>query len=457
MRTLKVTTSLLLGLIGVSACHGNADAIAVTGPDAAFQRDAGEAGDASTPTGDAGGSRSDAGNDGAIADEDAGANPGLLDPMRACSVASENSTLELEAASGDEGGFSLTPGLTGFGVAYHAPGCGVIGALPVAALGPFVEPKILLGDACASLQDVAFLHVTNGWRLAWVDNAAGSAELQTLSLSSGMLAPMDALPVQITKNGLREYKPVLAEIAGVAQAAWIAMDPATGKRQIDRKRLDDQDSVETVLSADSGHNPLTLAFAQLGRDRSAIAFVDETGARGIWLSRFDKASASIGSPVLVNDLASTSGSVDLATREEDGGAIIYSINIENVNNEVRFRRLDNTGALLGTEVKIVGRPLQGRDASLARIGGGYVVAYRQLSSDDATKSEVRLTFITKEGNVTRDSVGRLVTYPVADASSGGGRVTVRVSTDGQLLVGFLDRAGTASKLRLVRKRLDCAL
>jgi hypothetical protein len=86
-----------------------------------------------------------------------------------------------------------------------------------------------------------------------------------------------------------------------------------------------------------------------------------------------------------------------------------------------------------------------------------VVAYRELSTDDVTKAEVRLAFITKEGNVTRDSAGRLVTYPVADTSPGGGRVTVRVSTDGQLLVGFLDRTGTAPKLRLVRKRLDCAL
>jgi hypothetical protein len=457
MRTLNVTTSLLLGLIAVSACQGNRDPVAMSPDDASLQTDAGEALDAAIPAGDAGGSGSDAARDGSMADEDAGADPSLRDPVRACDLAGENSTLELEAALGDEGGFSLTPGLTGFGVAYHAPGCAMIGALPVAALGPFAEPKLLLGDTCASLQDLAFLHVTDGWRLAWVDNAAGSAELQTLSLSSGMVAPTNALPVQITQNGLREYKPVLAEIAGVAQAVWISADPTTGERQIDRKRLDDQSSIETVLGADSGHKPLTLAFAQLGQDHSAIAFVDEAGVRGIWLSRFDKESASIGGPVLVSDLVSTSNSVDLATREEDGGAVIYSVDVGGVNKEVRFRRLDNSGAFLGTEVKIVGRPLQGRDASLARIGGGYVVAYRELSSDDVTKAEVRLAFITKEGNVTRDSAGRLVTYPVADTSAGGGRVTVRISTDGQLLVGFLDRTGTAPKLRLVRKRLDCAL
>jgi hypothetical protein len=57
----------------------------------------------------------------------------------------------------------------------------------------------------------------------------------------------------------------------------------------------------------------------------------------------------------------------------------------------------------------------------------------------------------------RDEVGRPITYHAADASSSGGRITARISIDGQLLLGFLDGDESGLKFRLIRKRLDCAL
>jgi hypothetical protein len=70
-----------------------------------------------------------------------------------------------------------------------------------------------------------------------------------------------------------------------------------------------------------------------------------------------------------------------------------------------------------------------------------------------------MAFVSKEGNLQRDSAGRVITYLIAQASTTGGRVTARLSHDGQLLVGFLDVAADGSQgqqLRLIRKRLDCA-
>jgi hypothetical protein len=158
----------------------------------------------------------------------------------------------------------------------------------------------------------------------------------------------------------------------------------------------------------------------------------------------------------VTDAVSGGDTVDLGTRPEDGGGILYSVGIAGVNYEVRFRRLDQQGGFLGDEIKVIGSPLQARDASLAHLGDGYVVAYRQLPTGSATRAQLRLAFITKEGNPMRDSVGRLITTPLVDTSTSGGRVTARVSVEGELLVGFVDTdADGGPVFRLVRKRLDC--
>jgi hypothetical protein len=423
---------------GASSDGGATDSGAAKG-------DAAVRGDGSTPAADGG-------------DDDGGTKPNEPDPTHACDVAAENSELTLPFGPHSDS-FSLATGVTGFGVAYQAPGCNALGAMPVAAEGVFSQPNILLDD-CFTKQDVALLRVTDGWRVAFVDNSSpdnAGAEVQTVLLSDG-LAMSDSAPLtRITMNTLREHKPVFANVAGVPHLAWISEDIATGKRQIDRKRFDDQGGVESVIGADSGRKPVSLAFAQMSKATAAIAFVDEQGMPGIWLQALDKTVKPVGVPVLVSDAITAGNSVDLATREEDGGAIVYSVDIAGVNHEIRFRRLDSHGGLLGDESKVVGSPLQARDASIARLGGGYVVGYRQLPTTNTPKTEIRLLFITKEGNVMTDSVGRLQTYLVAETTLTSGPVTLRVSTDGQVLVAFLDTSSTGNQLRLVRKRLDCGL
>ena len=465
MDTNATARVLLVGLVALSACGGGRGSRDVTGADDpkrhrdAAVADAATPGDAAQPldastSGDAAGPIADAGSD-ASADDDAQVDP--HDPLRDCQLASENNSLAIAAPLSAEGDFALSIGLTGFGVAYRAQtGCGRIGTLPIEALGSFPDPGLLLSDECDNLQEMALLHSAEGWRLAWVDNAAGSAELRTLALSDQMTAASGALITQLTQNSLREYRPVLSEFAGAVHAAWIAADLSSGKRQIDAKNLSDQGDITTLLAADSGHKPVALAFEPMGSAGAILAFVDEQLTPGVWFMRVDKA-LSAASPVLVSEAVSAGGSVDIAPRDAEGGALIYSVDIGKANHEVRFRALDRDAKLVGVETKIVGGSLQGRDASIARLGGGYVVAYRQIPSGAITKSEIRLTFITKQGDIMRDSVGRLVSYPVADAGLTGGRVTVRVSTDGQLLIGFVDSDADGVKLKLVRKRLDCAL
>jgi hypothetical protein len=465
----RAALALWLGFgVVLTACGHGKTTVNVDAPDDPRHEDGGSAG--------SGGSHRDAATDAAMADgavasadaargdagmpaADGGADDAgpAVDPTRACDAAVDNSMLELPLATRGNDAFSLAIGVTGFGIAYQAPGCGVIGAMPVAADGAFGQPNMLLGD-CFAIQDLALLHVSDGWRVAVVDNSLGNrGEVQTLTLPESLSMPDNAVRTPVTMNTLNKFKPVLASVAGVPHLAWISEDPATGKRQIDRKRFDDQGAVVNVLSADAGWKPVTLAFVQMASANAALAFVDEQGKPGIWLQALDKTVKPVGDPVLVSNLVTAGNSVDVATRDEDGGAILYSVDVAGVNHEIRFRRLDRNGALLGDESKVVGSPLQARDASLARLGGGYVVGYRQMPTTSTPTSQVRLMFITKEGNVMHDSVGRVLTYLVAETTLSSGPVTLRVSTDGQVLVAFLDGGPNGNQLRLVRKRLDCGL
>jgi hypothetical protein len=83
-------------------------------------------------------------------------------------------------------------------------------------------------------------------------------------------------------------------------------------------------------------------------------------------------------PIEISTAVTSGNSVDVATRAEDRGAIIHSVDSGD-RHEVRFRRVNAEGGFMSDEVKLVTSPLQGRDASISRLGGGYAVAFRSIS------------------------------------------------------------------------------
>ena len=89
------------------------------------------------------------------------------------------------------------------------------------------------------------------------------------------------------------------------------------------------------------------------------------------------------------------------------------------------------------------------------IGGGYVVAYRALAGGSIARPEIRLLFISKEGNVMRDAGGNLPTLRVGDSTEGASRTSVAVSIEGQLMVAWVDAGSGNNALKVVRHRLDC--
>lgn len=361
---------------------------------------------------------------------------------------------------GDEGGHALSPGGSGFGVAYRVDeGCDEIRATNVASTGPLPTAVPVLGQAsCTAFRDLALLRVSDRWHLAWVDNATGSAELhhQVFDASMGE----DEMPERISDNDEPERHPALTRVGDNTLLSWIqGGDTARG---VWTHVLGAQESTE-VIPAGGAHLPVRLAASPMGGGGAALAWVNEEGDRGVWLQPIDADGRALGKPQELTDFASAGSTVDLSARTrggtaELGGAAVYSVIVNGQAREVRFRRLDTAGKPIEDERTLIGQPYRAQDASITEIGDGYVVAYRALPDGTVvTNPEIRMVFVTREGTVARDGTGRAISHKIADATLTGGRITIRASIEGQLLLSWLDFNATTGEnaLKMTRQRLDC--
>lgn len=380
-----------------------------------------------------------------------------------CEIDGEDANaFEADVEFSDEGGFVLVPGFTGFGLAYRAIGnpngtgeCRqALHVMHIPGSSGFPEPKQALSD-CATLVDVALAADGKGWLLSWVDNLSGSAELNALALGAEMSAG-EGVTRQLLSDEFEafERKPVVKDVHGRMMVAFIADETRADEYRIHTRWLDDDDAENVeVVGTSAMQQPQALALSAIGTENAAVAWVGPEENPGVWLLPLDADGASRGTPIKLTDRVAASSSVDLAHRD-DGGAVIYSIEIDG-RPQVRFRRLDQAGMPRDEERVIVGAPFRAQGASLFPIGGGYVVAYRALPGGSVDKPEIRLLFISREGNVMRDSAGNLPTIRLADATVASSRTQVAVSVEGQIMVAWLDAGATHNALKVVRQRLDC--
>lgn len=363
----------------------------------------------------------------------------------------------------DEGGFALVPGQVGFGLAFQAIGTAGTCAHNVdtahipASMG-FPTPQAVLTE-CKAITDVTLLSEDAGWRLAWVDNFTNMAELHTVMLDSDMQIAEGQTRRTLTDNQYQfESKPVLERIDGRPLLAWITratMANMTHKHRITTQYLDDTSSARDVVTDDSGHQPQALALAQMGTRNAALAWVGPTENPGVWLQKLDENAVKVGTPIKLSDKVAASSSVSVAGRD-NGGGVVYSIEIDGMP-QVRFRRLDEAGEPLGVERPVIAPPLRAMGASIATLGGGYVVSYRALPGSSITEPEIHVLFLSKEGNVMRDAGGNLLSWVIAPATIASGRTTVSVSVEGQIMLAWVDADATSDHniLKVARRRLDC--
>lgn len=395
--------------------------------------------------------------DGRVIDVADGGGDGGFAPeidVSACSIANDES-FEI-AVPFVRDGFAIAPGHTDFGLAHlRDADCkhGIDGAVVSSSSGVPTPHTVLEG--CDTMRDVTLAGLPDGYQLAWTDNFTNSIELHTLKLDTELNVPEGLERTTLTQNALFERNPVAAALNGEPLIAWVGDD--SGKRRILVQRPGGT-AVEVVQEA-AGHQPIELALSQVGPENMAVAWVEEVANRGVWLLPLDAQAAPLGEPLRLTDFAAPGSTVDIAGRHEDGGSLVYSVGIDLATYEVRWRRLWADGTPRGDELKVVSSPLQAKDASIARLGGGYVIAYRAIPDGRViTEPEIRLTFVSKDGNLSKDPQGRLVSFPITPAARDGSPIQAEVSVDGQLLIAFVDGSDSEQNvLRVLRRRLDCPL
>jgi hypothetical protein len=377
---------------------------------------------------------------------------------------SQLDSITVPVSFGDEGGYALSASTSsGFAMVVNATsmtGCtSNIGVALLPSMGALPSPTPILPD-CKITRDVAILGVSGGYHVAWVDNATETAELHRVLLDKE-LKPMGKLTRTTVTSSAEELevRPVLAQVSSRPLLTWITRNAEANQRGVMAQFLDgDETETFEILGADEGHDPQALAVSRMSIEgRGALAWVGPQSNPGVWLQPLDDTGHPEGGPIKLTSRVGASSSVDLAPRVDGGGAV-YSIVIDSLP-QVRFHRLDEDGMPRGDERALVSPPQRAQDASIAGIGGGYAVAYRELPSAGQAAAEIRLMFISKEGNVTRDDQGRAFSFLIAESSLATGRTTVEVSLDGVLMIGWLDAAptGSGNVLKVARRSLTCAI
>lgn len=402
--------------------------------------------------------------DGEIIDEEtAEMRYGTDTDVSTCEI-SELDAITVPVSFGDEGGYALSASTSsGFAMVVNASsmnGCtNNVGVALLPSMGALPNPTPILSD-CKITRDVAILGVAGGFHVAWVDNATETAELHRVLLDKE-LKPMGELERTTVTNSADELevRPVLAQVSDRPLLSWITRNAEAGQRGVMAQFLDGEDT-ETfeMIGADEGHDPQGLAMSRISIEgRGAVAWVGPQSNPGVWLQPLDDTGHPEGGPVKLTSRVGASSSVDLAPRVDGGGAV-YSIVIDSLP-QVRFQRLDEDGLPRGDERALVSPPQRAQDASIAGLGGGYAIAYRELPSAGQAAAEIRLMFVSKEGNVTRDAQGRVVSFLIGESSLATGRTTVEVSLDGVLMIGWLDAAasGNGNQLKVARRSLTCAI
>jgi len=211
--------------------------------------------------------------------------------------------------------------------------------------------------------------------------------------------------------------------------------PALGRRRAGRRRRRARGGGTWSFAS--------LSLGRIGGEYAGLGYrrYDASGNSQIVL---DVLSAETGerdrdSWVLTSE-AGAFGSIELGT-DDEGGGVIYSLG-QAESRQLWFQQLDRNGqaAPIVTAMdvggpsppkRVVGPPYKAIDASIAKLGVGYAVAYRALPGGMVTSPRIRVHFLDRVGQIIGVS-------DVALASEFGGRTAIEAAVDGRIVLGWTD-------------------
>jgi len=287
--------------------------------------------------------------------------------------------------------------------------------------------------------DPAIVATDTGWLLAWSGNHMDlNYEMYSQSVGAD-LSPIGS-PTRLSTFADGDGSPTLVALPTSGYlVAWVQGGMTTNL------------AVTRVLGATGAPTAAarTITTAANAVVRPTLGF-RSAGAVLVWgesssvppaarVLALDVAGAASGGPVAASTEGNADGTADV-TMDLFGGAMVFGATVI-VRPEVRVRLLDGTGTPVESERAAT--TSAGRDASIASFGGGYLVSYR--SADAAPV--IRLALLDAQGVFIDE-------YDLADAAAGGGRTTVRVTTEGRVLVTWADTGVAGTRIRAARVRCE---
>jgi hypothetical protein len=294
--------------------------------------------------------------------------------------------------------------------------------------------------------------VASSYLVSWIDNTEADYEIYARTVAGETLGTV----ARVTTRAGRDDSPSLVNSGENVIVSW----------------LENRDTVRVpftqLLSASgapmgSSHEitaPESLGRPSLApREGGAVLLYAESGVTlpDVSLQRLDSSGVPAGAPEVMSSEHNAGGDVDVGLTPRDGAAVFTAI-IGGVRRDVRVRLLDGTGTPGMSEFALNEGVEQGDSASVARLRegvgwsagcrDGYAVVYRSYP-EGGTRAVLRLILLDAGADVVR-----AVDLAVPDISNRGGRTTLRISGDGQLLVAWTDARTDRVDMRAARIRCD---
>lgn len=333
----------------------------------------------------------------------------------------------------------LAAGDTGWGVAWHQNVKG-FDEIFVASIGVSGEATVNQITSLGGLErNPSIVATDTGWLLSWSGNHM-DANFETYAQGIGAdLAPMGS-PNRLSNAAGADGSPTLVALPTSGfLVAWV-QGGMTSNLAVTRTLAASgapSAAARTITTAANAVLSPTLASRSAG---AVLAWGESSSvppaARVLAL---DAAGAASGTPVAASTEGNADGTADL-TMDLFGGAIVFGATVI-VRPEVRIRLLDGMGA--PSESERAATTSAGRDASIASFGGGYLVSYRSADAEPV----IRLALLDAQGVFIDE-------YDLADAAVSGGRTTVRVTTEGRVLVTWADVGVAGTRIRAARVRCE---
>jgi hypothetical protein len=337
---------------------------------------------------------------------------------------------------------ATAPGPSSFGVVYSKIGTDGFENVYFSEIATMVGSPMAQTQLTTDLFTTtapAITRTTTGWLASWLSNRDGDVEVY--ALGSGMDGRFTT-PQRLTHTLLAdEQSPVLASSGAASLIAWTepgAMNTTTVVTQPIGADGTLTGTASRISPAGFTMRSQTLVTTDFGY---AALWNDPTGAATILA--LDTMGAASGMPALLSPTDLMAGGAIDAAISRGGGGVVFDTTNGPSRGEVHAHLVDGAGGAIGVEQVLTVGADTGTSGSIAELGGGYVVAYRQAGAMPI----LRVLFLSS-------LLAEVHRIDVTSVSMTGGPTTIRVAGDGTVLITWADVVGTTTRLRGARIRCN---